>query len=1008
MGLQRSVLIFCSLILFFGQIAWSQLKIMPLGDSITQGVINLAVENTKNSTIITQQSMLTHEDSTRGVRPDGTQGILGDGNGGYRRVLDQMLKNAGWDLEMVGQRHVGGGDHEGYPGYMSDLLLSVLPQILANNNPDVVLLHIGTNDLPWPIDADSCYKNTVRMVEMIHDYNPDVEIFVAQIIPCLQNTNWAKQRYPSIISLNNKLQQITNGRPYIKLIDMWNAFTHTSNWETQLMCDTWHPNSQGYQLMAEKWRDGLFERIQGRAPLLSSITPDSGEVSATDYNCSITGSYFLDNMQLFLKQNGRTSIAAHQVIYQTANQIQAKFNLTTGSVGQWQVEAENPNKMRSIQAAKIYFNITVPRTYSISGLVKNKENQPLAGTTVLLSFNSTQYKQKTNSSGYYEFGDLTAGQDYQVSVYLAGYHFTPSKYTVQNLQQDQTNLNFNGQNVHLSGYIRKKNGKSVPNVSIRLSGAKSDSTLTNADGFFEFKTLMPGATFITPNKLSWSFIPAADTVTVDTTDLNINFTGEYHPPLYTISGQILDKMTGTGIENMTVKLSGAKTAVALTDSNGFYQFDSLTASLKYIIKPANPDYFFEPTELTIPKLTKSQVINFKGNDLRLAYSISGQILDSLNLPIPDILVRLVSPLDSLTALSSPAGEYHFENLKSAIDYLIYPDDRFGQYAPDSIQIVFLKENLKDQNFIRIVKKTPPQIVILAGQTISEGEQFLPLELDQMAIDPDQKTGRLQWQVIHDSPLVFQIDSVNRCTIQIPDEDWYGRAHVNFMVQDADGFQDSTQVFFIVKNVNDSPKSFKLTDSCDIILDKDNLYHFKWHRSVDPDSGDQVHYYIMIDTSSTNVMRQPMYHLYARLDTILVTPLNFPPGKYFWTVWAGDLKSPLTRCQDISKLTIQSATTIEPDAVAPDAFALRQNYPNPFNPSTIIEYVLPELSPVNLRIYDTRGNLVKELVNCHQPAGQYRVFWNGGNQNGNLVASGRYFCEIKTTGYRKIIQMTFVK
>ncbi len=1004
----RNLLIFYTFFAFLYQIAWSQLKIMPLGDSITQGVINLAAESVHSSQIFAEPATRTHADTTRGLRHDGTRGILDDGNGGYRLILEQMLNAAGWDLKMVGQRHAGGGNHEGYPGYMSNELLAILPQILAQNSPDVVLLHIGTNDLPWPINADSCYKNTVEMVELIHDFNPDCIVFVAQIIPCLQNTNWAIQRYPSIISLNKKLRDITNNRPYIHLIDMWSAFTEVDNWETQLMCDTWHPNAQGYRLMAEKWRNGLLAQIQGRAPLLTHITPDSGAITATDFLCTITGNFFLENMQFFLKRDGVNSIEAFQIQYQNENQIQARFNLSTGLLGEWQVEAVNPNKMRSIQTPNIIFNIVAPPLFSISGLVKNLENQPLAGATVLLSCNATQDKQKTNSSGFYEFNNLPAEQDYQVAAYFAGYHFQPHQFQFQNLQKNHENIDFTGQHVRLTGYARERNGQPIANVTLHLSGANAESTLTNSNGFYEFARLSPGETVITPKKLEWTFTPSIKTVIIDTADQEVNFTGVYVPPVYALSGQIINAETGAGIENITVKLSGAQTAEILTNPEGFYQFDSLTAAQNYSIQPEDPDYLFQPPDSIIKNLNQSQVINFKGIDLRLARSISGCVLDTLNNPIPNIDIRLVSSQDTLIAVSNQNGEYGFENLKSKIDYLIYPADQFGRYEPDSIQIVFLKENLTDQNFIQIVKKSPPQIVNLAGQSILEGEPFEPIHLNETVVDPDQKASNLQWTVHHLSPLKFEIDSLNICTIQVPDENWYGQAGISFIVQDKDGLADTVQVLFLVKNVNDSPKSFHLTDNPNVTMDKTGLYHFNWHRAVDPDSN-KVHYYIMIDTSATNVMRQPMYHFYARLDTSLVTSLSLPPNQYFWTVWAGDLKSPLTKCPDIGTLTVQSITGKAANSSEfVDAFDLRQNYPNPFNPSTAIEYILPEAAPVSLRIYDTRGNLVRELVNRNQPAGQYRIFWNGENQNGNPVASGHYFCEIKSTNFRKMIQMTFIK
>ncbi|HNX01417.1 MAG TPA: hypothetical protein PKK33_08640, partial [Candidatus Cloacimonadota bacterium] len=53
---------------------------------------------------------------------------------------------------------------------------------------------------------------------------------------------------------------------------------------------------------------------------------------------------------------------------------------------------------------------------------------------------------------------------------------------------------------------------------------------------------------------------------------------------------------------------------------------------------------------------------------------------------------------------------------------------------------------------------------------------------------------------------------------------------------------------------------------------------------------------------------------------------------------------------------------EPDNTMSCSFMLNRNYPNPFNPSTTIEYSVPKSAKVKLRIYNIRGQLVKELVN----------------------------------------------
>jgi hypothetical protein len=100
--------------------------------------------------------------------------------------------------------------------------------------------------------------------------------------------------------------------------------------------------------------------------------------------------------------------------------------------------------------------------------------------------------------------------------------------------------------------------------------------------------------------------------------------------------------------------------------------------------------------------------------------------------------------------------------------------------------------------------------------------------------------------------------------------------------------------------------------------------------------------------------------------------------------------------------INTVTDVKNNEVVPASYTLYQNYPNPFNPSTIISYTLPEVSRVTLKIYDMLGREVKTLINNEQPAGAYRVNWNGDNNFGSKVASGIYIYRIEA-GSGKFIQ-----
>ncbi len=67
-----------------------------------------------------------------------------------------------------------------------------------------------------------------------------------------------------------------------------------------------------------------------------------------------------------------------------------------------------------------------------------------------------------------------------------------------------------------------------------------------------------------------------------------------------------------------------------------------------------------------------------------------------------------------------------------------------------------------------------------------------------------------------------------------------------------------------------------------------------------------------------------------------------------------------------------------------------NYPNPFNPETTVKYNLKNNSDVIIAIYNTKGQLVRTLVNYTQGAGMHSIVWNGKDTNARKVSSGIYF------------------
>ena len=93
---------------------------------------------------------------------------------------------------------------------------------------------------------------------------------------------------------------------------------------------------------------------------------------------------------------------------------------------------------------------------------------------------------------------------------------------------------------------------------------------------------------------------------------------------------------------------------------------------------------------------------------------------------------------------------------------------------------------------------------------------------------------------------------------------------------------------------------------------------------------------------------------------------------------------------------------------PDKFLLQPAYPNPFNPITTISYSIPVTSPVELYIYDIKGNLVRKLVNNVENPGIKEVVWNGQNDNGNNVHSGMYIYSLHTGSYHESKKIILIR
>ena len=141
-------------------------------------------------------------------------------------------------------------------------------------------------------------------------------------------------------------------------------------------------------------------------------------------------------------------------------------------------------------------------------------------------------------------------------------------------------------------------------------------------------------------------------------------------------------------------------------------------------------------------------------------------------------------------------------------------------------------------------------------------------------------------------------------------------------------------------------------------------------------------------------------------TFSVTGLNTNTF-YFWKVKVSNQYGTSNWSASWRFKTI-NPTGVESELNSPTEFSLYQSHPNPFNPVTQIRYTLPQLANVQLKIYDILGREVKTLINSEQPAGAYRVEWNGTNNYGTQVSSGMYIYRIVAGKFVQTKKMMFLK
>ena len=191
-----------------------QLRIMPLGDSITWG--------TGSST-----------------------------EAGYRVRLYTDLQGHGNTVDFVGSLRSGPAPnaHEGHPSWKIADIAGIADSVLATHRPNVVLLHLGTNDMAGNIDPAGAPARLGGLIDQIFAASPDVTLLVSTIVPSgfpgIQARIAAyNQAVPGVVAARQQAGK------HVGLVDMGQVTVAD-------VPDGLHPNDIGYDKMAMAFYDEL-------------------------------------------------------------------------------------------------------------------------------------------------------------------------------------------------------------------------------------------------------------------------------------------------------------------------------------------------------------------------------------------------------------------------------------------------------------------------------------------------------------------------------------------------------------------------------------------------------------------------------------------------------------------------------------------------------------------------------------------------------------------------------
>ncbi|WP_328912215.1 MULTISPECIES: GDSL-type esterase/lipase family protein [unclassified Streptomyces] len=205
--------------------------------------------------------------------------------GCWRALLWNQLQNAGYkNIDFVGTLGPQGcsvpydGDNEGHGGILATNIASQnqLPGWLSATKPDIVIMHLGTNDVWSNIAPSQILASFTTMVGQMRASNPSMKVLVAQILP--MNPSNCAECAQRVITFNQQIpawaQSISTAQSPVTVVDQWTGFNDATD-----TSDGVHPNDAGIVKVAARWYP----------PLAALLSTGGGTTGGTSTGGTTTG-----------------------------------------------------------------------------------------------------------------------------------------------------------------------------------------------------------------------------------------------------------------------------------------------------------------------------------------------------------------------------------------------------------------------------------------------------------------------------------------------------------------------------------------------------------------------------------------------------------------------------------------------------------------------------------------------------------------------------------------------